>query len=49
MTDTARVVFNAIAAAGGPSLKQIEAIARGELIVAKPVTTARVPFIPRGV
>lgn len=39
MTDQAREVFEMIEAAGGPPLEQIEAIARGELIVAKPMTT----------
>jgi hypothetical protein len=35
MTDQARFVFKMIEAAGGPSLEEIEAIARGELVVAR--------------
>jgi hypothetical protein len=38
MTDRARFVFKMIEAAGGPSLEQIEAIARGELVVARVVS-----------
>jgi hypothetical protein len=34
MTEKARLVFKMIEAAGGPSLEQIEAIARGELFIA---------------
>lgn len=37
MTDNARRVFELVAAAGGPTLEQCEAIARGELFVAKAV------------
>lgn len=39
MTDQAREVFKQMEKAGGPSLDQCEAIARGELVVA-PVMTA---------
>ena len=37
MTDMARKVFEQIALAGGPTLEQCEAIARGEILLAVPV------------
>lgn len=42
MTDQARRVFDLMAAAGGPTLEQCEAIARGEMIVAIPVVSEEV-------
>jgi hypothetical protein len=42
MTDKARQVFEMMAAAGGPTLEQCEAIARGEMIVAIPVVPKEV-------
>lgn len=39
MADRAREVFKRIADAGGPSLEHAEALARGEVILARPVAT----------
>lgn len=37
MTENARYIFKLIDAAGGPSLEQCEALARGDLILSKPI------------
>lgn len=41
MTDTARYVFEMIEAAGGPSLEQCEAIAKGDMVVVASCETER--------